>query len=242
MKTVSITNHLPAATAIACALAGAANAALVNGGFESGLAGWTTADQVGSDGTFFVQSGVLSPVNGFDVPAPPQGINAAMTDSGAGGAHVLYQDFTIPTGVTSATVAFSLFLNNGAGTYFNINSLDWALANPAGGTNLNQQARVDLMTITGDAFSVAAGNVLQNLFQTTAQTPAVTGYNAFSVDVTAVFQAHAGETIRLRFAETDNVNFFNLGVDNVSVTAVPAPAACSVLLGLLAGSRRRSRR
>jgi len=50
------------------------------------------------------------------------------------------------------------------------------------------------------------------------------GYNPFTVDITAVLAAHAGQTVRLRFAETDNVNIFNFGADGVSVNVVPAPA------------------
>jgi hypothetical protein len=47
-----------------------------------------------------------------------------------------------------------------------------------------------------------------------AATPAVTGYNTFSFDLTALLVARAGQTLRLRFAEVDNVNVFNFGVDD----------------------------
>lgn len=229
--------------ALACALSAPVHAQLItNGGFESGLAGWTRADQIGSDGSFFAQSGTTSPLNGFAVPAPPEGSRAAMTDAAAGGSHVLYQDFTVPNSVTLATVGFSLYLNNAATAYFTPANLDWAATNQAGGLNLNQQARVDIITTAADPFSVAVGSVLQNLFQTTAQTPLVTGYNPFLIDITVLLQSHQGETLRLRFAETDNVNFFNLGVDNVSLSAIPEPATCVMALGALACAMRRRRR
>ena len=54
---------------------------IAKGGFEAGLTSWTKADQLGSEGTFFSQSGTLSPVNGDPVPAPPEGTKAAMTDA-----------------------------------------------------------------------------------------------------------------------------------------------------------------
>jgi len=243
MKTQKMTARILAAGGLAFgALCLQSHAALTNGGFELGLTGWNTADQVGSDGSFLSQTGLLSPLNAFAVPAPPEGTQAAMTDSGAGGAHVLYQDFVVPVGVTLATIDFSLYLNNGAGTYFNPAFLDWARTSPQGGTNLNQQARVDIMTTSGDVFSVAAADVLLNLFQTGAATPAVTGYNPLSFDFTALAQAHAGETLRLRFAETDNVNFFNMGVDNV-VLVIPAPSTLIVSMGApLLVFRRRHRR
>jgi hypothetical protein len=245
MKTKTNTNIKSKAALVSAALflaAGtSAQAALLitNGGFESGLTGWTRADQVGSDGTFFIQSGTSSPLNGFAVPAAPEGFQAAMTDSAAGGAHALYQDFVVPSDVTSASVGFSLFLNNGSDTYINPAFLDWAQTNTNGVLNLNQQARVDIVTTGADLFSVVSGAVLQNLFQTSTTTPLVTGYNAFNINITSLLQAHAGETLRLRFAETDNVNFFNFGVDNVSVNAVPAPSALVVVIGGLMTARRR---
>ncbi len=228
--------------ALVCAFASGAGAQIANGGFESGLAGWTRADQVGSDGTFFAQSGALSPLNAFTVPAPPSGLGAAMTDAGAGGSHVLYQDFVVPAVVPSALVGFSLYLNNGAGTYFTPTpaNLDWSMTNTSGGLNLNQQVRVDIMTIAADPFSVAPADVLQNLFQTGASTPPVFGYSAFTIDITTLLQAHAGQTLRLRFAETDNVNFFNLGVDDVSV-AIPSPSTGFLALASLAAAARRRR-
>lgn len=229
---------------LACALAAQVQAQplISNGGFESGLTGWTTADQVGSNGTYALQSGTLSPMNGFTVPAPPEGLNAAMTDSAAGGSHVLYQDFVVPTVVTFASVEFSLYLNNAAGAYFNPGSLDWASTSTTGANNLNQQARVDILTTSADVFSVSAADVLQNLFQTIAQSPPISGYDPFLIDITALLQAHAGQTLRLRFAETDNVNFFNFGVDDVNLIAIPAPSTWIVALGVLAGATRRRRR
>jgi hypothetical protein len=237
--------------ALACALSTRASAQpITNGGFESGLAGWTRADQIGSDGTFFVQSGTTSPLNGFPVPAPPEGLQAAMTDSGAGGAHVLYQDFVVPTNILGGSISFDLFLNNGADNFYTPASLDWAATNQNGRLNLNQQARVDILTASSDPFSVAAGDVLQNLFQTHPGDPLVSGYDTVPTDISALLLAHAGETLRLRFAEVDNVSFFNFGVDNVSlsVQAVPEPSslwmagalilACGGPLGLARVRRR----
>lgn len=232
------------AGALACAVpTGARAQSISNGGFESGLAGWTTADQVGSNGTFWLQAGTTSPVNAFTVPAPPGGFYAAMTDAVAGGSHVLYQDFVVPAVVAPGTsVAFSLYLNNAAGTYLNPGSLDWASTNQNGQLNLNQQARIDIMTSAADAFSVGAGDVLQNLFQSDTTTPPVFGYTPFQIDITTLLQAHPGETLRLRFAEVDNVNFFNMGVDDVSIFVVPAPSTWVLMCGGMASALWRRRR
>lgn len=232
MKTAQSFRGLWLSAALAGALSTQAQAqSITNGGFEAGLSGWTTADQVGSDGTFFVQSGTLSPLNGFPVSAPPEGTQAAMTDAGAGGTHILYQDFTVPIGMPVGSISFSLFVNSG-NNFFNPATLDWAATNRNGTLNLNQQARVDILTTSADPFSVASGDVLQNLFQTHPGDPLTSGYNDFSADISTLLQAHVGETLRLRFAEVDNVSFFNFGVDQVGVSIVPEPSP-AVLAGAL---------
>lgn len=239
MKTANKRKTLWLSASLVWALSLPAQAGLINnGGFESGFSGWTIADQVGGDGTFFLQTGTASLVNGFVVPAPPEGTTAAMTDSQGPGSHVLYQDFVVPGSVSSASIGFSLFINNhndnGPPNFFTPATLDFATTNLNGTTNLNQQARVDIISASADPFSLAAADVFQNLFQTATADPLVSGYTSFLIDITALLQVHPGETLRLRFAETDNVNFFNLGVDDVSLTTqVPEPS--SLLLMALYG-------
>jgi hypothetical protein len=215
---------------------------LSNGGFETGLSGWTVVDQVGSDGSFLDQTGTASPLNGFPVSAPPQGTRAAMTDSFGPGSHVLYQDFVVPASVTDASVGFSLYFNNQDVAYRTPATLDFAT--PA----LNQQARVDLISSSADPFSVAVGDILLSLYQTAAGDPLVSGYTDYLIDVTTLFQAHPGETLRLRFAEVDNVANFNFGVDGVSIRtgdpSVPEAStwlAVPVAVGLAAYTRQRLR-
>jgi len=64
---------------------------------------------------------------------------------------------------------------------------------------------------------------------------------------TALLSASAGQTLRLRFAETDNVFTFQLGVDNVSldVQAIPEPGTWLLLstglLGLIGYGWQRHR-
>lgn len=190
---------------------------LTNGGFETNFTGWTRLDAVGSEGTFAVQSGTTSPVNGTTVPAPPEGTRAAMTDAQGPGSHVLYQDFTVPTTLSNTTLSFALFIGNRANAFFTPAPASLDFSTPA----LNQQARVDILRGGADPFSVASADVLQNLFQTNPAAPLVSGYTSRSVDLSALLNAHLGETLRLRFAEADNVNSFQFGVDNVSLEATP---------------------
>jgi len=213
---------------------------ITNGGFEAGFGGWTTLNQVGSDGAWFLQSGTNSPVNSFAVPAPPGPTNAAMTDSQAGGSRLLYQDFTVPFTLSVATLQFDLYINNHANAFFSPASLDFSL--PA----LNQQMRVDILTTSANPFSVAPGDVLLNIFQTQPGNPLVSGYTTITTDLAAFLSAHPGETLRLRIAAVDNVNFLNVGVDRVSL-AVPEPSTLAAVLtgfGFLGAvfARRRRRR
>ncbi|UCV21916.1 hypothetical protein [Ferribacterium limneticum] len=198
---------------------------LSNGGFEAGLSGWTTADQTGSDGTFYVQSGILSPASGSDVPAPPQGTSAAMSDAGAPGSHVLYQDFVASAG--NATLSFQLFIGNRADAFYTPATLDFSTP------ELNQQARVDILTTSADPFSVMAADILITLYQTNIGDVLVDGYFTVSQDISALLAAHSGETLRLRFAEVDNVFISQMGVDNVRFESneIPEPAL-SLLLGI----------
>jgi hypothetical protein len=185
----------------------------VNGGFEGSLAGWTTLDQVGSDGTFTLQSGTASPVNGDTVPAPPGGLTAAMSDAQGPGSHLLFQDFVVPSSVGTILLSFDLFVGNRADRFASPATLDFST--PA----LNQQARVDLLRVPIDPFTVSAADVLLNVFQTQPGGPLVSGYTHHEIDVTSVLSANPNATLRLRFAEVDNVFTFQLGVDNVSIAA-----------------------
>jgi len=183
-----------------------------NGGFESGFAGWSRIDQLGSDGTFQLQSSISSPVNADPVPPPPGGTLAAMSDAQGPGSHLLYQDITLPASVSSATLQFDYFVGNRADDFRAPDLLDFST--PA----LNQQARVDILGSGADPFSLGAADVVLNAFQTKAGDPLVAGYNHVSLDITALANAHPSETLRLRFAEVDNVSIFQFGVDNVSIS------------------------
>ena len=226
----------------ALALTGSARAAniVVNGGFESGLTGWITSSQVGSDGQFFAQSGSASPVNGLPVPAPAEGSFAAMTDALGPGTHVLYQDIFIPSAVPVALFSFSLFIGNRAADFSAPDSLDFSTP------TLNQQARVDVLRASADPFSVDPADVLMTLYRTMPGDPLVSGYSTITRNITSLVQANAGQTLRLRIAEVDNVNFFNLGLDNVVLDTNPVPEPSSAglaVLGLAFGAwlRRRLR-
>jgi len=202
---------------------GSATPLILNGGFESGFTSWVRANQLGSEGTFSLQSGTVSPVNGNSVPSPPGGLNAAMTDAFGPGSHALYQDFLVPA--EGALLSFSLFIGNRADRFATPATLDFSTP------TLNQQARVDILRAGTDPFTVAATDILLNLYRTQVGDPLVSGYNTLNFDLTSLFSANVGQTLRLRFAETDNLSAFQFGVDNVQLeTATTAPEPQSILL------------
>jgi len=204
-----------------------------NGGFESGLSGWTEADQLGSEGTFFLQNGTTSPVLGLSVPAPPEGVTAAMSDGAGPGSHVLYQTFTLTSPTAAATLGFDLFIGNRAEDdqkFYSPDTLDFSTP------TLNQQARVDILAAGADPFSVNGGDVLLKLFQTQPGDAPISGYSHFSLDLTSLLNANLNQTLTLRFAEVDNVGPFQLGVDNVSLqtsTESVVPDGSAFMPGLL---------
>jgi len=228
-------------TLITCALSSSVTAALItNGGFESGFTGWTRMDQTGSEGTFALQTGTTSPVNGVTVPAPPGGTRAAMTDAAGPGSHVLLQTFMITAPVPTASLEFDLFVGNRADAFSTPATLDFATP------TLNQQARIDILAAGADPFTTSSSSILLTALQTAVGSPLVSGYTHYSVNVTGVLNSHLNTPLTLRFAEVDNVNIFQLGVDNVDfqTSAVPEPSTWAISIGgllagaLLSGARR----
>ncbi|MFO0808328.1 MAG: hypothetical protein U0746_06870 [Gemmataceae bacterium] len=223
-----------------------ADVVINNGGFEAGFASWIRADQTGSNGTFLIQTGLVSPVNGTGVPTPPGGTRAAMSDAQGPGTHVLYQDFVVPPlPIASAILSFDVFVGNRASAFFVPSPASLDFSTPT----LNQQARVDILRGGTDPFSVSALDLLTNAYQTQLTDPLVSGYTHVTANVTALLAANAGTTLRLRFAEADNVSIFQFGVDNVSLVTSPVPeppvwvlacVAAAAGFGCYGGRRARS--
>lgn len=196
-----------------------------NGDFEvngGGLDGWTIMKQTGSSGDWFIQTGTTSPLSNFPVPEPPGPANAAMTDSFGPGAHVMFQDFVVPRGIQAAMLSFDRFIGNQAGVFVTPNTLDFTGAS-------NQQARVDILSATANPFSVLNRDVLLNLFQTAVGDPATSGYTTQTTDLTAFLMAHEGQTLRLRFAMTDNLFFFQFGVDRIILAVNSSPGGAAAV-------------
>jgi hypothetical protein len=85
----------------------------------------------------------------------------------------------------------------------------------------------DILGAGTDPFSAPASVVLLSRLQTNPGDSSISGYTSDSADLTALLDANAGKAQRLRFAETDNLFTFQLGVDNMSLetqSVVPEPS------------------
>ena len=176
--------------------------------FESGaITGWQAVGG-GSGGWFVYADGHKAPDPAqsdpnapFDVPDPPQGRFAAVTDVNGPGTRILYRDLRLEG-------RFSLQLSvfyTGTGPFSSPATL--AYDTP----EANQQFRIDLLRPSAPIDSVAKGDVLVNVFHTSPGDPARRQPTEAHMDVSA----WAGQTVRLRLATTDNQGPLRVGVDNI---------------------------
>jgi hypothetical protein len=187
--------------------AGAAFAAggVTNGGFETGdFSGWQVYTDDANDGSWYMYSGTAAPRIGSVIPAPVDGTYAATSDQVGPGLRILYQDVTIPKGLTF--LSFTFGYENRAPAFATPDSLEFVGV-------ANQQCRVDLMTPSADITSVAPGDVRQMLYRTEVGEPNSMPYTPMQFDVSK----YVGQTFRLRFSDVDNQSYIQCFVDNVQI-------------------------
>lgn len=191
-----------------------------NGGLEqnggvgtSSFAQWTTLTawvngewwvQTGSDPTWY---GVFR----GQVPVPPEGTFAAMTNQAGPGRRLMYQDIFIPPQDKPLNLSFEVYLNNRHTRWASPPNLEFLPT-----TVPNQQFRVDLMDPTAPLEALTAAAIFFNVYATQPGDPLVSGYNLVTVAVPA---SVSGRTVRLRFAEVDNQANLIAGIDNVRLVA-----------------------
>ena len=179
--------------------------------FESGeLTAWRAVG--GGDGDWFVYTdGQTAPDQAqsdpripFNVPDPPEGEFAAVTDAKGPGTRILYRDVELDGSFTLDLTVFYAGVANAP--FASPESLAYDLR-----LEPNRQFRIDLVDPSAPIDSVADGDVLVNVFHTSPGDPASLEPTEVSVDVSDL----AGETVRLRLAQVDNTGPLRVGVDNI---------------------------
>jgi len=218
--------------AIALAVPAAATAAtVVNGDFETGnLTGWTQVNNApGSPtGEWISYSGSLF---GGAVPAPPAGNYAAVTIQSGPGAHILYQDVPLEPFYSHQLSLLAYYDSNNVLVTPQPNTL--SPGSGEGGPPENQQYRIDVMKPTASIESVEPGDTLATVFATRTGDPTRLAPTVFTADLSPF----AGQTVRLRLAEVDNIGELNAGVDSVAIQSTPPSNV--VVLGKPALNKRK---
>jgi CubicO group peptidase (beta-lactamase class C family) len=191
--------------------------------FESGaLSDWRAVDG-GSGGWFTYTNGKKAPDPArsdpnlpFDLPDPPQGKFAAVTDMNGPGTLILYRDVKLDGRFMLHLTVFH------AEAYGFSSPQTLAYDEP----EANQQFRIDLVAPSAPIDSVASGDVLVNVFTTSASEPYDREPTAVKVDVSHL----AGQTVRLRLAVTDNRGPLRVGVDDIRFEPIASDADARVEL------------
>lgn len=200
---------LVAACAALALPASAGAATVVNGNFETGtLAGWQQFNQTGS-GEWFSYEKEGAEEEGFF--PPPFGTFAAADDQGSPDLDILYQDVFLEPG----------FSHQLALTFYYRSTEPIVVPSPEAltldGLTENQHVRVDVMNPAAPIDSVNPSAILATLFANRNDDPEVVPPTRLSANLSAF----AGQTVRIRIANSVTEGPFNTGLDEVSITSSP---------------------
>jgi hypothetical protein len=182
------------------------SAAQASDDFESGsLASWKT-DVSGAGGWFVYTNGKTAPAPAqsdfnvpFDVPDPPHGRFAAVTDMNGPGRRILYRDVTLDG-------RYRLHM-----TVFYVNAGAFGAPQTEGTIGDTQQYRIDLVVPSAPLMSLAKNDLLANIYHAAPGDPS----RLAPTNVTFDLSPWQGQTVRLRLAVADNQGPLRAGVDNI---------------------------
>ncbi len=223
-RSIAVAGVLILSAALSLLLAGCTDEPrrLVMDDFESReLADWRTVSG-GAGGWFVYTDGQKAPDPAhsdpnvpFDLPNPPQGTHAAVTDMNGPGTRILYRDVTL-----DGRLRLHMRVFYAGGDFSSPDTLAYDAP------EANQQFRIDLVRRSAPIDSVAKGDVLVNVFQTSAGDPGRREPTPVSVDVSR----WAGQTVRLRLAGVDNRGPLRAGVDDIRFAPIDSGADAGIEL------------
>ncbi|MGM0953596.1 MAG: autotransporter domain-containing protein [Pseudomonadota bacterium] len=191
--------------AIAVSMLGSvsADAALVNGGFEDGLTGWTTTVNGGAHAVSLATGSAAGSIN-----ASPSGDQYIYTSQSGAGSSFITQEFTVGGSVNK--VFFDIAINNSAGAFSTPDSLDYT-------DSPNQQARFDILKVGSSLTSLDPADIIATVYQTQVGDPNSQDWQTVAVDVSSELSAYVGQDVIFRFSQVDTQGVFNLALDNINV-------------------------
>jgi D-alanyl-D-alanine carboxypeptidase len=188
--------------------------------FESGsLAGWTIEHR--GDGNWFTyqdgrqapdpkQSNAFLP---FNVPNPPQGKFAAVSEGQGPGVKLMFRDITLDAPMMLELTAFYVNGIDGLSGYSSPFAAPGTLALDAGP---NQQFRIDVLAPAAASDSMAVADIRATVFVTAPGAPARMGPTPIRYDLSP----WVGQTVRLRIASAGNQTPLRAGIDNVRLIPI----------------------
>jgi retinol-binding protein 3 len=182
--------------------------------FESGkLSNWKI-DRSGAGSWFVYSNGKTAPEPAqsdanvpFNVPDPPQGKFALVTDMNGPGRRILYRDIMLDGRYRLHLTVF--YVNEGA-SFSDLGALNQSTIGD------DQQYRIDLVAPSAPVASVTKDHVLANVFRTGPGEPRSRQPTPITVDLSP----WQGQTVRLRLASADNAGPMHAGVDNIRLEAI----------------------
>ncbi len=188
VNNVTVTNYTGALSLQASSAGVITNSgAILNGGFETGtLTNWTLVNS--TYGKFITNNGTVIPPGASGALAPFAGSFSALGQETGSGVFYMYQDVTIPSGVSVATLNWAHCVRNYYSSFNSFQGFQVRICN----TN---------NTVLATAFTTSPGNVLLgNWVQT--------NYN---------LTAYAGQKVRVMFWVDESYSYIDAYVDNVSL-------------------------
>lgn len=186
----------------------AGTAGITNGDLETGdFSGWLTyLDGTPLDG-WHVYQGSRSPVNGFQMHAPPQGRYAATTDPYDTSTNILYRDVWLDADAFHELEFTAYYMHRGYPPMFrDAGSLDWRYG--------GHEYRIDVMSPAASIISVAPEDIHGTLFRTRSGDPLTSQVMRSSTDLSHL----GGQMIRVRAAVVAGFGHLIGSIDAVSLT------------------------